>query len=160
MRRKCCFIIIPVNLARRERGAPEINSIWLWGEGLLDTHQLVPRSQAKIWGQGAYLAGLAHLTQATFENAPTDYQAWSAQAETNAAISQHLIVLDIPADESVDQCLAGFESAWAKGLLTGLQQGNIHSLYLDLDVSEGYLVEPKHLKRFWRWVNPMVKHTQ
>jgi len=151
------FYTHPVNLARRERGEAEINSIWLWGEGALDMQKLVPRSQTKIWGQGTYLAGLAHLAQAQHANTPTDYQAWLAEADTNSDISQHLIVLDESKLDTGDQSLVKFEAAWAQGLINGIEQGKIHSLYLDLGVSEGFLIEPKHLKRFWRWVHPLSK---
>ena len=148
----------PVNLARRERGAPEINSIWLWGEGLLDTHQLVPRSQAKIWGQGAYLEGMAHLTQAHFSPLPKDYQAWFSEAEESQTINQHLIVLDVSQQADADEVLALLESNWCEGLLAGLSTHQLHSVYIDLDLKDGFLLEPGYLKRFWRWRHPLASY--
>lgn len=148
----------PVNLQRRESGQPEINSIWMWGEGMLDTNQLVSRPQAKIWGQGSYLAGLAHLTQAHFSPLPKDYQAWFSEAEETQSINQHLIVLDVSQQTDADEVLALLESNWCEGLLTGLSTHQLHSVYIDLDLKDGFLLEPGYLKRFWRWRHPLASY--
>ena len=152
------FFNHPVNQARRDRGQAEINSIWLWGEGKLEDQQIKARPDAKIWGQGAYLQGLASLTQAHCENQPAHYQAWLDNANKTPNLLNHLIVLDADSQSSADNTLQSLERDWFQGLLKGLQQGEIHSLYIDLGFDQGFLLEPKNLKRFWRWRHPLAPH--
>ncbi|WFE68527.1 hypothetical protein P8S54_10005 [Thiomicrospira sp. R3] len=152
------FFNHPVNQARRDRGQAEINSIWLWGEGKLEDQQIKARPDAKIWGQGSYLQGLASLTQAQCENQPPHYQAWLENANKTPNLLNHLIVLDADSQSLADNTLQSLERDWFQGLLKGLQQGEIHSLYIDLGFDQGFLLEPKYLKRVWRWRHPLAPH--
>lgn len=148
----------PVNLARRELGQAEINSVWVWGEGQVKLDNIQMRPQAKIWGHHAYLKGLANLAQAQFEKPPSDHQAWCLDRAQQA----HFITLDLkPLMESDiettdNQLLLNLEKDWMQGLLEDLKQGRIHSLFIDLGGTKGFLIEPSHLRRFWRrWRNPL-----
>jgi hypothetical protein len=152
------FFNHPVNQARRDRGQAEINSIWLWGEGKLNPEQLKARPDAKIWGQDTYLQGLAQLTQAEFESVPNDYQAWLSLADKTPAIEQHFIHLMADTQMQADEVLNTLELSWFQDLFSGLAKGQIHSLYLDLGLEQGFLLEPKNLKRFWRWRHPLAPH--
>lgn len=151
------FFNHPVNLARRAQGLAEVNSIWIWGEGQIDQSALQFRPQACIWGQTSYLKGLAAHTQAQFKTLPTDYQAWlNAQQDQAQPADAHLIVLPIrDQQQNLDQALSALEQDWLTGLLTGLEQGQIHSLFIDLGFEQGFLLTPKNLKRFWRWRHPL-----
>lgn len=148
----------PVNLARRELGQAEINSIWVWGEGQIKPDNIQMRPQAKIWGDHAYLKGLANLAQAQFEKTPKSHQAWCLDRTQQA----HLITLDLKqwvdsnTETSEEPLLLKLEKDWMQGLLADLKKGQITSLFIDLGGAKGFLVEPSHLRRFWRrWRNPL-----
>lgn len=150
----------PVNLARREAGQAEINSVWVWGEGRLNPDSIQARPQAKVWGSHTYLKGLANLTQAQIQQSPDSHQAWCGL--NSSELEAHLIMLDLKqwaasdAGNSVEHLLLQLEKEWMQGLLNDLKQGRIHSLFIDIGGAKGFLVEPSHLRRFWRrWRNPL-----
>ncbi len=149
------FYTHPVNIARRERGLMEVNSVWIWGEGQVKPANLQMRPQAKIFAEQSYLKGLAHFTQSAYEALPINHQAWCTQRTTAEA---HFIAFN-PANfddgELFMQTLQMLETQWLSPLLADVKAGRIHSLFIDLGLEQGYLLEPSHLKRFWRWRNPL-----
>lgn len=149
------FYTHPVNIARRERGVLEVNSVWVWGEGQIKLANLQMRPQAKIFAEQSYLKGLAQFTQAGYEAIPSNFQAWCSQ---RLAAQAHFIAFN-PAnfDDGVSfmQALQMLETNWLAPVLADVKAGRIHSLFIDLGLEQGYLLEPSHLKRFWRWRNPL-----
>jgi hypothetical protein len=163
------FFSHPVNEARREQGAPEINSIWLWGEGQLSKSSIVKRPNAMVWSNNLYLNGLAALAQSAQAASPKTYQAWqnslsTEQEKGGGKISHHLIQLD-PVSESLDTMqqddwlttLKQLEIQWFEPLMRALKQGEIDSLLLELGGTTRYHLKPVHLKRFWRFKSALNK---
>lgn len=157
------FFSHPVNEARREKGWPEINSVWPWGEGKLDSAQILMRPEAAIFSSDAYLQGLAHLTQADCYKSPDNF-AELAQQLGNKSHSHSLVLLDEIA-QSMDnlqleewiELLQELEENWFEPLLNGLQQGQIESLFIDLGCTFQCHIAPKNLHRFWRFKKPIYK---
>lgn len=148
------FYTHPVNEARRDQGRPEINSLWFWGAGKLDTGQMVSREGVTIWSDNLYLNGLAKLTQAKSQVAVKNNQAWSNLASKSRS-DQHLIHIDglaeMAATQSAEDLLLQLEKDWFEPLLAQLKQQQIHSLLLDFGGEKRFHLSPKHLQRFWRF---------
>jgi len=89
------FYTHPVNEKRREIGNPEINSVWVWGEGKIDLNQTSQREDAVIWSDNVYLQGMAKLTNAHSMPNVANYQAWLNQTQQSLpkTVSKHLIYL-------------------------------------------------------------------
>lgn len=156
------FFSHPVNDVRREAGLPEINSIWIWGEGQLKNTDIVTRPNAMIWSDDLYLKGLARLADSQLSCSPENYQIWidavsSGKAKDKLAISHHLIQLD-PISNALDYmqqsewlvALEQLERQWLKPLMQALKHREIDSLLLDFGSGFRYHLKPQHLKRFWR----------
>jgi hypothetical protein len=160
------FYTHPVNESRREQGYPEINSVWVWGEGILDQSAVVTRKEAMIWSEEPYLKGLAKVSKAQQRPSPQSYQAWlDAQAllePSSAQIKHHLIRLDSLSD-SLDlmqqsdwlSALQILEEEWLKPLQQALKNQQIGSLLLDFGSHYRYHLKPGHLRRFWRLKIPL-----
>jgi len=156
------FFSHPVNEARRESGLPEINSIWIWGEGLLKDSDIVSRPNAMISSDNLYLRGLARLAGSQLAGSPETYQTWTdsvkAKSDTGSLeISQHLIQLD-PISDALGHMqqsewlavLEQLEQQWLTPLIQALKNKEIDSLLLDFGSGARYHLKPMHLKRFWR----------
>jgi hypothetical protein len=156
----------PVNESRREQGYPEINSVWIWGEGILDQSAVVMRNEAMIWSEKPYLKGLAKVSKAQQLPSPSSYQAWlESQAilePSDSNIKHHLIRLDSLSDslalmqqEDWLSALQILEEEWLKPLLQALKDKEIGSLLLDFGMNYRYHLKPSHLRRFWRLKRPL-----
>lgn len=162
------FFTHPVNEARREIGQPEINSVWVWGEGKLDFDSIVTRKNASIYSDSNYLAGLAQQCQSEHYAEPKNHQEWSAnhQLDTLNSIDNHhdLICLyalskslpNLSQQEWLD-LLVEIDNTWFKLFIEDLKQGKIDSLLIDVGLGNRYHLEPKHLKRFWRFNKSITK---
>ena len=157
------FYTHPVNEARREKGWPEINSIWIWGEGQLKVDRLNPRDNACIWSAHPYLQGMAQLTNASAFETPKNYQAWTELADKTQN-QHHLIHLEPPyqtlqnsTEQEWQSCLLELEEQWFSGLLMALGQKEITSLFIDLGNQKRYYLTPRHMKRFWRFKKSLTK---
>ncbi len=162
------FYTDPVNEIRREQGYPEINSVWVWGEGLLDQAAVVVRENAIIYSEETYLKGLAKVTQAKQLPSPQSYQAWSDNQDGfkhyNSGIKQHFIRLDdlssslnsMQQEEWVS-ALQTLEQDWLNPLLQALKNREIGSLLLDFGNGFRYHLKPNHLRRFWRLNRRLTK---
>lgn len=140
------FFSHPVNERRRAQGLAEINSIWLWGEGRLQQNMVLARPASALFSNRLYARGLAHLTNAQYHTTPLNYQAWWLAAQN---IEHSLVELEL--EQQDDQSWQSLNQAWLEPILQALQDKVLHSVLLDFSNTQGYLIEPKHLKRFWRW---------
>ncbi len=132
------FFQHPVNEARRQADRPEINGLWLWGEGVLPT--LKPRSGLRIMDQHGdpFLRGLAALIDADYRQVDT---------------------LELAAHASSEALFAYLRSAspalWDE-LAQWLRQRQLQEALLDPGGDVAWHVKPAHLRRFWRrWFNPL-----
>ena len=149
------FFTHPINEHRRAQGKPEINGLWLWGEGQLDYTNLQVRADAKIWSADSYLQGIANLAGAHSTDFPD-----TLQACLNSDAEHHLLMPSI-----LNQSLSNLtqkqwldsvewlEKDWLAPLLKAVNDREVHSLLLELGDGYRYHIEPKHLKRFWRFKN-------
>lgn len=148
------FYSHPVNEARREKGLPEINSIWPWGEGSLQQHLLNERPSACVCADNAYLRGMAKLCQAQSSASVNAYEQWQA-----LAIQGHSLVYPDGLCEAIpnmqlDEWLAALqqlENEWAKPIDVALQKGDLSSVFLDLGAGKQFYLTNRNIKRFWRW---------
>lgn len=142
------FFNHPVNLARREAGMPEINSIWVWGEGCLHKDRLVLRDKFSLVSQSLYAEGLAGLTQAGFASKLENFSDW---LEFNQDLQGGLVELQLDETLTWDEAWQELEQKWIAPIKDGLKAKKLSSVFLDLGLPKGFLIEPSHLRRFWRF---------
>lgn len=163
------FFNAEVNQARRDKGWPEINGIWPWGEGSLDFNAVKQREQATIWSCHPYLNGLADLTAAAIKPSISSFADFnnalhSIDTQDQKEVNAHLVLLD-EVYANIDQLemeqwlglLQELEQAWFAPLLHALESNQINSLLIDLGCGYRCHLKPNHLKRFWRFKKPLSK---
>lgn len=149
-----------VNVARRARGAPEINTLWLWGEG-----ELPPAGASdwrRLWANDVLSRGLARWAGIEQCSLPATGEEWLEQAEQGGA---HLVVLDALAEAAQTgdlyrwrEQLQGVEEYWLAPLQQALKSKRLHELTL---VSERARFEltGAALGRWWRRRRSFIKFT-
>jgi hypothetical protein len=120
----------PVNTARRARGLPPINSVWLWGGGALPTR--VTTTLAGVIGEDLLLLALAK--QAGIPAQPRN--------PTSISAAQPGWLIDLQ-DLAVDDIAV----AWWPLLQA---QAKRQPLLLSFASGERWLCRPWHRLRFWR----------
>ncbi|WP_178862390.1 hypothetical protein [Thiomicrorhabdus cannonii] len=148
----------PVNEARRERGEGEINALWLWGEGQLETAAIQSRPHAEIRSESAYLQGLAMLASSQQRPFPASHAEWMNTRSpdiTHSLLLPDALYAALPHMTETQwlETLLWLEQNWFSPLLDDLRAKRIHSLLLELGDGYRYHIKPQHLKRFWRWKN-------
>lgn len=136
----------PVNAEREARGAPTVNSVWLWGGGVLEA----PKTQtySVVLAHDPLARGLARAAGIPERPLPRDGGAMLAALPAEGVA---LVVLDaLPGAE--------LERDWFKPLLTALREGRIGMLSLSLP-GRGSLLEVEtvrsDLRHFWRARKPL-----
>jgi hypothetical protein len=134
----------PVNEAREARGAPPINSVWLWGAGTLP--RVDPPEVVAAWGDDPLLQGLCH--QAGIPVAPVgDGSDWLARAGPG----RHLIVPDGEAD--------ALERDWFAPLLAALRSRALHEaafVFPQGPRASRFDLRTSDLWKFWRRGTPLA----
>lgn len=165
------FFNHPINEQRRNDGHPEINSVWVWGEGKLSSEQIKPRNNAAICSQQAYLQGISELTCALTMNKAgacnSFKQFWSSSTKNHLSelgIDSYLVMLDevfVNIDnltiEEWQALLIKLEKEWFEPLLEVLSEGKIASLLIDVGSQHRYHLKPSHKNRFWRFKKNLAK---
>ncbi len=131
------FFQHPVNETRREKGLPEINGLWLWGEGVLP--ELRAREGLQIVDpQGEpFLQALSGLIRA-------DYR--KEMLESLAACEVQALFVHV---QDLDETLL----SQVHGLL---QNKQVREVLVDLGGETAWYLKPSHLRRFWRrWFSPL-----
>lgn len=137
------FFQHPVNEARREQGLPEINGLWLWGEGRLpEAFNLRP--ELKVLSDDVFVKGLGvHI------NATVDSQNYELpHLETNQQAFLHLTPPDTP-EEMVAAWQALETQLWG-AVLQALKTGRLQEVLMDFGGAQAWHLPRKNLKRFWR----------
>jgi hypothetical protein len=160
------FYTHPVNEARRDKGWPEINSVWVWGEGKISPEKVKVRMDAAIYSNHPYLKGMAKLCQSQISPVPESYQAWLSGIDQSPTprINKHLICLDNLSSRLDDlqmsewvELLQQLEKDWFEPLMSAVKQGTIDSLLLDLGQEYHSHLTTAHMKRFWRFKKSLSK---
>ena len=145
----------PVNAERERRGAPALNSLWLWGAGR------APREAAGPWrsvcADEPLALGLARLAGMSRRTLPASADEWLARAPDDG---RHLLVLDAlraahALDEAEAYCarLRALEARWFAPLLEALRAGRIGMLTLhvpDAAQARSFEIVRGDLRRIWR----------
>lgn len=160
------FYSHPVNEARREKGWPEINSVWVWGEGKIDPDKITTRMDSAIWSNDTFMKGMGKLSQSQVGSSPLSYQAWLNRIEQSETprINKHFICLDSIANELGNlqqeqwiELLKQLETDWFAPLIESVKQGTIDSLLVDFGQDYRCHLKQSHLRRFWRLKKSLSK---
>jgi hypothetical protein len=139
----------PVNQQREDNGRPMLNSLWLWGGGIL------PRATAQwtcVAGANPLLAGLARL--AGIRSLPLE----SPDALPD---EPRLLVMPTaePAADGWEQHILAVASTWIDPLIGKLAAGRLSSLTIGT-LANGQALEWKatrsDLRKFWRRPRPLA----
>lgn len=131
----------PVNLLRARRGLPDINAVWLWGEGSLT--QSERKTLPAAFGDELYLRGIYRLNDQKV-----------APAVDAAAALAHPVSRTVAVSDATD--LDALETRWIAPLSRALSAGVIAHLELVLDRWR-IAVSRSGCWRFWRKERPLVE---
>lgn len=134
----------PVNQAREQHDAMPINSLWLWGGGLLPRNISSPYTG--IWSEDVLLMGLAKAAGCRLSRQPASAEAW---LEQTLDAGEHLITLEATSD---------LEPEWFKPMATALNNGQLQSLTLHLTAPhqvQSLSIPRTQCWKFWRRTNPL-----
>lgn len=134
----------PINQAREQRGALPVNSVWLWGGGILPQGLSSPFVGA--WSNDALVRGLAEASGCPAFSQPVSAAEWLAQAPETGA---HLIAPDAARD---------LEQDWFMPMAAALKNNQLESVTLHL-ASPGQVqslfISRSQCWKFWRRANPL-----
>ncbi len=152
----------PLNEAREARGELAINSIWLWGGGVLP--QSAASSYKKIWSDDELPQALAEMSQSQHDVLPADAETCWKSAEQG----EHLVILNhllTPSKyknaETWQKNLAVLEQNWFAPLYKAIKNGDISQLTLTTihqDTALNFTLSSADLWKFWRSKRPISSY--
>jgi hypothetical protein len=147
----------PVNLERERQGKLVVNSLWLWGGGVLP--QVVGSPFGDVWADDVLVRGLTHASAQILP-----FSAWE-WLEGSPVEGAHLIVLDDlrKADFRTDianwrEALGHLERHWFAPMHEMLKGGQVASLHLHLVQThsiKSFAVSRHDFWKFWRRAQPL-----
>lgn len=147
-----------VNQLRRERRQPEINSLWLWGGGVLPVPVTAP--WRRLWSNEVVSRGLAQLNGVSQSTLPATAEEWLEQA---AEEGQHLVVLDTLRQMETliewHEFVVELEQSWVAPLLAAVKRGELQQITLIGD-GRRFDLNRKQLGRWWRGRSPFSRYLQ
>jgi hypothetical protein len=153
----------PVNAAREARGAPAVNSIWLWGAGKL--RDATAPSGVRVYADEPLARGLALAAKTSLVTLPATGDALLADSPRPGV---PLVVLDDLRSPAAygeagawRERLEAIERTWVAPLVAALKSGRIGMLTIASPGEGGSLrVEAtrQDLRYFWRRVRPLDEH--
>lgn len=145
----------PVNAAREEAGRPAINSLWMWGAGVLPTGLALPCLQ--LWADDALAHGFAQA--AAVRAAPLPENPEVALQEGNLVLLTPALEPSLYLDgEAWTQAAEALDARWIAPALQALKRGELQSLTVTLTGDDGALActtERRDLLKFWRRPLPL-----
>ena len=143
----------PVNTAREARGAPVVNSLWLWGAGKLPAAATGPWQS--VSAEDPVALGLARLAGMRHRSPGTGAEEWLARAPEEG---RHLVLLEdlrgaraLGDFDAFQQRLAALEAGWFAPLLAALKAGRIGMATVRVpDAGLSFETVRGDLHRFWR----------
>jgi len=146
----------PVNAAREARGTPALNSVWLWGGGVLAGGNST--SITAVVGNDPLARGLALAAGLPAHSSPGSAQAMLASTGTQGVV---LVVIDRPPGGRIAEQHVSLERDWLAPLLAALHSGRIGMLTLTL-AGTHFLLQSEtvrsDLRRFWRLRKPLARY--
>ena len=129
-----------INQQRLSKGLGLVSSLWFWGKGKLpdklNTHF------ASVYSNDPTFLGCAKFANISYQQIPTFF-------DPNHYNVGHSLIAD-------NQCdLECYEQHWFKPLLASLKSGDIHQVTINMGDGRAFVIEPKHLKYFWKGVKPL-----
>ena len=155
----------PVNTAREARGAPVVNSVWLWGAGPLPAALSAAGRWQSVSAEDPVALGLAKLAGMRHRAPGPGAAAWLERAPEDG---RHLVVLDglrgaqaLGDSEALERRLLALEAAWFAPLLAALRAGSIGMLTVHVpDAGAAFETARGDLRRFWRRPRPLANYVQ
>lgn len=138
---------LDVNQGLERQGHAPINSLWLWGGGVLPP-VLRPAGIA-VWSHDLLLRGLALAHHDAAAPVPHTAHAWLDGAPREG---RHLVEFDTPL-HAWSQAMATHDRDWIVPLLQALRDGAITDLTLHLAGTrqvKSYILTRTDLRKFWR----------
>ena len=153
----------PVNTARERRGAPVINSVWLWGTGKLPATASGPWQSVSAGDPVAL--GLARLAGMRHRATGSGAMEWLGRTREDG---RHLVIFDElrGARASGDagefaRRLQELETAWFAPLLAALKTGRIGMLTIHApEAAATFEAVRGDLRRFWRRPRPLAHYAE
>jgi hypothetical protein len=153
----------PVNEAREARGAPAVNSVWLWGGAALP--RLGPPRWHSVTAADPLVLGFGRAAGIRHRALAARGDAWLERAPDDG---RHLVVLDalrvplaLGEDDACRLALSALERDWFAPLLGALRAGRIGMLTIQVpDAPEAVAVETIRgdLRRFWRRPKALARY--
>ena len=147
-----------VNTVREARGAPVVNSLWLWGAGKLPAAATGPWQS--VSAEDPVALGLARLAGMRHRSPGTGAEEWLARAPEEG---RHLVLLEdlrgaraLGDYDAFQQRLAALEARWFAPLLAALRAGRIGMATIRVpDAGLSFETVRGDLPRFWRRPRPL-----
>jgi hypothetical protein len=145
----------PVNEAREARGAPPINSVWIWGAGRAG--ETPRRAYARVRATDPLALGLAKASGGAAHALPPNAEAWLQDAPRDGIEAIVLDSLRVPAAYGDAQTwrsrLESMERHWFTPLVGALRAGRVGMVTLHAMGNGGALQSEttrQDLRYFWR----------
>ncbi|MCG8434933.1 MAG: hypothetical protein MJA83_12955 [Gammaproteobacteria bacterium] len=151
------FHAYDINNNRRQKGEPELSSLWLWGNEQPPTGMYCADAES-VYADDPVFVGLARSNNNYSGPAPADFDAWSAQAGDEA----EMIVLNASCRawercdlEAWREAAVSFERDWAMPALTAIRKNHLEKLVLHTGGKNLHTFQRHHLMRFWKLAAPI-----
>ena len=143
----------PVNQVRQEKGQVSVNSVWLWGSGVLP--ESVVNDNFQLYTDELIAQGLAMLSSTTSGSLDEIKKKLShgdfSSTENDLIIDDRLLVRQYGFDiNRWFDALLSLEQEWFVPLLKALQQKNIDQLEIITGDGRRFGLNRKLLRRWWR----------
>jgi hypothetical protein len=142
----------PVNRQRAERGLPLVNSLWVWGGGLLPAR--AEQVFTRVVTNDATVGGLGIWNASRCEPVPNHADVLLGELGKNERVLLTLDALDVPAAyEDLghwNEALERYERDWFAPLLDALARRRLGSLELFPGNGQRFRMNPVDVLKFWK----------
>jgi hypothetical protein len=139
----------PLNAQRTRRGLAPVNSLWIWGAGVLP--QWVRSDFTQVFSNDEITHALAKLANIPLSNNLSAALKPPIAGETAQGDKGSSLLIDL-ADQ---RDIGALERNWFTPLDTALRARKIDTLHLCFESGERCTVKPAHRWRFWRRAKPL-----
>ncbi len=133
----------PLNQARRQRGEPTVNGLWIWGGGR-EPESLTVGSLPRLASADPYLVGLWRLMKGRVDAEAGRYDALSA-----ADLDRVIVTLQCTRSPDLAQRLDEIDRQWMAPVLRALRGGRLETLVVHLN-DRVLRLSRFDVFRFWR----------